>query len=110
MYSDVGFSVKHPDIYYGEEQFHFAIVPNKLNVVGIAGTEPELAEPYHGEGGIPIPSLFRKALFAFYFKDEKIFFSTGITNESKLKIRRNITERLNTLTRSCIWIKTLTWL
>ncbi|MDP1664215.1 MAG: UPF0182 family protein [Methylobacter sp.] len=98
MSSDVGFSVKHPDIYYGEEQFHFAIVPNKLNVVGIARTEPELAEPYHGEGGIPIPSLFRKALFAFYFKDEKIFFSTGISRESKLKMRRNLTERINTLT------------
>ena len=98
MYSDVGFSVKHPDIYYGQEQFHFAIVPNKLNIMGIAGTDPELAEPYHGEGGIPIPSLFRKALFAFYFKDEKIFFSTGITNQSKLKMRRNITERINRLT------------
>jgi len=98
MYSDVGFSVKHPDIYYGQEQFRFAIVPNKLNIMGIAGTDPELAEPYHGEGGIPIPSLFRKALFAFYFKDEKIFFSTGITNQSKLKMRRNITERINRLT------------
>ncbi|MGZ8157203.1 MAG: UPF0182 family protein [Methylobacter sp.] len=98
MSSDVGFSVKHPDIYYGQEKFHFAIVPNKLNIMGIAGTDPELAEPYHGEGGILIPSLFRKALFAFYFKDEKIFFSTSITNQSKLKIRRNITERISTLT------------
>ncbi|MDO9049481.1 MAG: UPF0182 family protein [Methylobacter sp.] len=98
MNSDVGFSVKHPDIYYGQEQFDYAIVPNKLNVMGIAGTEPELAEPYHGEGGILIPSLFRKALFSFYLKDEKIFFSTSISKQSKLKIRRNITERINRLT------------
>jgi uncharacterized membrane protein (UPF0182 family) len=57
-----------------------------------------MVEAYHGEGGIPIPSLFRKALFAFYFKDEKIFFSTNISSQSKVKIRRNITERINTLT------------
>ncbi len=98
MNSDVGFSVKHPDIYYGQEKFDYAIVPNKLNVMGIAGSESEMAEPYLGEGGIPIPSLFRKALFSFYLKDEKIFFSTSITKQSKLKIRRNITERINRLT------------
>jgi uncharacterized membrane protein (UPF0182 family) len=98
MNSDVGFNVELPDIYYGEGHYDYAIVPNKLNVVGIAGTDPGLAGAYHGEGGIPIPSLFRKALFAIYFKDEKIFFSTNISTESKVKIRRNITERISTLT------------
>ncbi|MFZ2170213.1 MAG: UPF0182 family protein, partial [Methylococcaceae bacterium] len=98
MNSDVGFSIKHPDIYYGEGQYGYAIVPNKLNVVGIAGSDPEMAGVYHGEGGVPIPSLFRKALFAIYLQDEKIFFSTNITSQSKLKIRRNITERIHTLT------------
>ena len=98
MHSDVGFNVKHPDIYYGLEQYAYAIVPNKLKVEGIAGTDPGVIEEYHGEGGVPIPSLFRKALFALYFKEEKIFFSTNISNESKVKIRRNITERINHLT------------
>jgi uncharacterized membrane protein (UPF0182 family) len=96
--SDVGFKVEHPDIYYGQENYNYAIVPNKLKVVGIAGTEPDTSQTYHGEGGIPIASLFRKALLSFYFKDEKIFFSTNISTESKVKIRRNITERINTLT------------
>jgi uncharacterized membrane protein (UPF0182 family) len=98
MHSDVGLGVKHPDIYYGQEQLDYAIVPNNLNVVGIAGSDPGIVEAYHGEGGIPIPSLFRKALFAFYFKDEKIFFSPNISTESKVKIRRNLTERINRLT------------
>lgn len=98
--STVGLTVKYPDIYYGQEQYTYAIVPNKLNVVGISGTptDPGVASLYKGEGGIPIPSLFRKALFAFYFKDEKIFFSTNITDNSQLLIRRNITERIHTLT------------
>jgi uncharacterized protein len=97
MSSDVGFSVKHPDIYYGEENYDYAIVPNKLDIVGIA-QGPDLATAYHGEGGIPIPSFFRKALFSLYFKDEKIFFSSNITTESKVKIRRNIIDRVSTLT------------
>jgi uncharacterized membrane protein (UPF0182 family) len=98
--STVGLTVKYPDIYYGQEQYTYAIVPNKLNVVGISGTstDPGVESLYKGEGGIPIASLFRKALFAFYFKDEKIFFSTNITDESQLLIRRNITERIHTLT------------
>ena len=99
MHSDIGFSVKHPDLYYGQEHYDYAIVPNKLKIEGIAGSEDVgMAEVYHGEGGIPIPSLFRKALIALYLKDEKIFFSTNISTESKVKIRRNITERINRLT------------
>ncbi|MGR9013027.1 MAG: UPF0182 family protein [Gammaproteobacteria bacterium] len=98
MYSDVGFSVKHPDIYYGEEYFDYAIVPNKLDIVGIPGTDPSIMKAYHGEGGIAIPSLFRKALLAFYFKDEKIFFSVNISKQSRVKIRRNLTDRIKKLT------------
>ena len=98
MHSDVGFTVEHPDIYYGLEHYDYAIVPNKLNVQGIAGTDSSVSGTYHGEGGIPIPSLFRKALLAFYFNDEKIFFSTNISSESKVKFRQNITQRINTLT------------
>ncbi|MCX7086396.1 MAG: UPF0182 family protein [Methylococcales bacterium] len=95
MNSDVGFKVDTPDIYYGLEQYQYAIVPNKLNIEAIAGTDPSVTLPYHGEGGIPIPSLFRKALFSLYFKDEKIFFSTNISDESKVKIHRNITARVH---------------
>lgn len=97
MQSPVGFSVKHPDLYYGQEQLDYAIVPNNLDVVGIARTDPTIAEPYHGVGGIPIPSYFRKALLAFYFQDEKIFFSPNISKNSKVKMRRNITERIHKL-------------
>jgi uncharacterized membrane protein (UPF0182 family) len=97
MHSDVGFTVQHPDIYYGLEHYDYAIVPNKLNAEGIASTEPS-SSTYHGDGGIPIPSMFRKALIAYYFKDEKIFFSSNISTQSKVKIRQNITERVNKLT------------
>ena len=98
MDSTVGFNVKYPDIYYGEGQYSYAIVPNNLKIVDISGSDPGMLNAYTGEGGIPIASLFRKALFSIYLKDEKIFFSTNITRQSKLKIRRNITERISTVT------------
>ena len=94
MQSPVGLGVVHPDIYYGQESLDYAIVPNSLDVVDIAGTDADVKQAYHGEGGTPIPSYFRKALFAIYFNDEKIFFSSNINKESKVKMRRNITERI----------------
>ncbi|MEO2160429.1 MAG: UPF0182 family protein, partial [bacterium] len=98
MYSKAGFDVKYPDIYYGQEQYKYAVVPNKLNIMGLSGTDSSLSSGYEGSGGIPIPSFFRKVLFAFYFNDEKIFFSSNITRESKILLRRNIVERINRLT------------
>ena len=95
LYSPVGFKIKTPDIYYGLEKYTYAVVPNKLHVAGLSASRSE--GPYDGAGGIPISSYFRKLLFAFYFKDEKIFFSTHISSKSKMLMRRNIIERINTL-------------
>lgn len=97
LYSDVGFEVKNPDIYYGQERYQYAIMPNNLEVVGLSGTDPGVGQNYKGSGGVPIPSYFRKLLFAFYFKDEKIFFSTNISRKSRVLMRRNIVERINKL-------------
>lgn len=98
LQSDAGLTVKHPEIYYGEEQYGYAIVPNKLNILGLEDTDTGREPPYTGKGGIPIPSYFRKLLLATYFKDEKIFFSNNISDESLLMIRRNIVERVHEIT------------
>ena len=98
MSSDVGFSVKYPDIYYGLENYQYAIVPNNLSIKDISGTAAGDMLDYEGNSGVPIPSYFRKLLFAFYFKDEKIFFSPNVSTESKVLLRRNIDERINNLT------------
>jgi len=98
MSSDYGFSVKHADIYYGQELYKYAIVPNKLDIKGLSTDDPSLSATFEGKTGIPIHSFFRKALFSFYFKDEKIFFSQNISDKSRVLIRRNIVKRINTLT------------
>jgi uncharacterized membrane protein (UPF0182 family) len=100
--SAAGLEVKYPDIYYGEGVYDYAIVPNKLKIADISGSnlaaDPGISKTYHGEGGVPINSLFRKALLAIHLREEKIFFSTNISDESKVKIHRNIADRIKKLT------------
>ena len=98
MSSTVGLEVRHPDIYYGLEQYNYAVVPNKLDIMGISSSDPGVGGKYEGTTGIPFSSFFRKALLAFYFKDEKIFFSVNISSDSKMLMRRNIIDRINRLT------------
>ncbi len=98
MHSTKGFSVKNADIYFGQEDYKYAVVPNKLKIMGLSGSEPSLDASYKEKTGIPIPSYFRKALLAFYLKDEKVFFSTNISKKSRVMLHRNIIERINRIT------------
>lgn len=96
--SEVGLAVKNPDIYFGQEQYEYAVVPNKLISEDISSSQVDSSKSYGGNAGIPIPSYFRKMLLSFYLKDEKIFFSPNITRESQILLRRNIGERVKTIT------------
>jgi uncharacterized membrane protein (UPF0182 family) len=96
--SPVGLSVKRPDVYYGQEELDYAVVPNRLNAVGISASAPDERTDYRGEGGVPITSLFRKLIYALYYRDEKLFFSVNIDANSHILYRRNIVERIKTLT------------
>lgn len=99
MQTDKGFGVvDRPDIYYGEENLTYAIVPNKLEVLGIPSADEASSFNYTGNGGVPISSLFRKLLFAIYFRDENLFFSVNIGGESRALFHRNIVERVSELT------------
>lgn len=98
LQSSVGFSIDKPDIYFGEEDLPYALVPNKLNIVGIPSFDEESSFNYTGSGGVPISSLFRKLLFALYFRDENLFFSVNIRGDSRALFHRNIVERVKNLT------------
>jgi hypothetical protein len=98
LQSDVGFSIEKPDIYFGTENLQYAVVPNKLKIVDISSFDMESSQNYTGKDGVQISSLFRKLITAIYFRDEKLFFSVNIDGNSKVLFRRNITERIKTLT------------
>ena len=98
LHSEMGFEINNPDLYYGEEKYDYAIIPNKLEVLGISGDNAALKGNYKGKGGVPIESFFRKLLFSSYFQERNIFWSQNVSRKSKIRFRRNIIDRVNTLT------------
>ncbi len=95
--SKYNISPKEPRIYYGMGAYHYSIVPNKSGEMDYPKGAKNVMTDYHGRGGVPVSSLFRKFLFAYHFKNKDIFFSTKVTEQSKLLFRRNILERIRYL-------------
>ena len=99
LQSSVGIKINKPDIFYGLEEYPYAIVPNRLKIIGITGSEVRSdSKMITKSGGIPIRSLFHKLLFSIYFKDPKIFLSVNISEISRMMMRRNIIDRIEKLT------------
>ena len=99
LQSDQGFKIEKPDIYIGAENLTYAIVPNRLRVPAISTFDDMgSSQSYSGKDGIQLSSLFRRLLMSIYFRDRNLFFSLNIDSESKALFRRNIIDRVKTLT------------
>ncbi len=96
--SDYGFRIEQPGIYYGLAESGYVIAPNDSREIDYPTEEGNKLTDYQGRGGVPIHSLFRKLLFAVYFKEKDIFFTTKTNERSRILFRRNIIERIKTLT------------
>jgi uncharacterized membrane protein (UPF0182 family) len=96
--SDYGFKIEQPAIYYGVGSYKPCIAPNDSHELGYPTEEGQTLADYQGRGGVPVNSLFRKLIFAFYFGERDIFFTTKTNSRSRLLFRRNIMERIRRLT------------
>ena len=98
--SNVGFEIEKPAIYYGLENLDYVIAPNKSGEFDYPGGEESgtVVSDYEGNGGVRIAGLGRKLLYALYFNDRNLFFTTQIRKESRIHFRRNIIDRINELT------------
>ncbi len=92
------FEIEQPGIYYGMENYPFIIAPNDMGELNYPSEKRDVEVNYDGSGGMPVSSLFKKLLFAIYFNDRNIFFTTKTNSESRLLFRRNIKERIRILT------------
>jgi uncharacterized membrane protein (UPF0182 family) len=95
--SQFGLTIEQPRIYYGMGTYTYSIVPNRAGEMDYPKGDINATTDYSGRGGVKISSLFRKFLFAYHLKNKNIFFSTKITDQSKLLFRRNILERIRHL-------------
>ena len=96
--SDFGLKIEQPAIYYGLGECPPVIAPNKSREIGYTLDGTNVMVDYSGTGGVPVSSFFRKLIFAVYFKERDIFFTTQTNAKSRMQFRRNIVERIKTLT------------
>jgi len=96
--SAYGFTIAQPAIYYGLENYSYAIAPNDSGEQGDLTEDSNQVSHYQGTGGVPVNSLWRKLVFAIYFGDRDIFFTTKTNPSSRMLFRRNITAMIQHLT------------
>ncbi len=92
--SEYGLEIGQPRIYYGLGEYTYSIAPNQAGEMDYPKGDSNVIYNYDGRGGVPISSLFRKFLFAYYLNNKNVFFSAKVTEQSKLLFRRNIIERI----------------
>jgi uncharacterized membrane protein (UPF0182 family) len=84
-------AMDQPRIYYGESGQGDFVVANANGELDLEGAAEQV--PYGGQGGIPVENIFRRALFAWNFRDINLLLSGQITDQSRLMIFRDIKER-----------------
>ena len=95
--SEYGFKIEQPGIYFGEGADNYVIAPNSSGEIDYPKGATNNMTSYSGKGGVLLDSLFKRLVFAGFFKDKNIFFTTKMTPDSKILLRRTLAERVRTL-------------
>ncbi|WP_461316163.1 UPF0182 family membrane protein [Bradyrhizobium embrapense] len=95
--ADGGPEIAEPRIYFGEESDDYVIVKASVPEFDYPKGKDNVYAAYGGSGGVPIGALGWRTLFAYYFNDANLVLSSYITADSRIMIRRNITERVRTI-------------
>ena len=87
--------IDNPSIYFGELTDDYVITNTERPEFHYATAE-EVNEftYYEGDAGIPLNSIFRRALMALRFGEYRILISNQLNNDSQLLFDRNIHERV----------------
>ena len=96
--SDYGLTIEEPGIYYGMQDLYDVIAPNALGEISYPGETGVVQDDYRANTGIPIYNWFRRAVFALYYRDYKLFFTTAIQPDSQILIRRNVPSTIRAFT------------
>ncbi|MBK5930079.1 UPF0182 family protein [Halochromatium salexigens] len=96
--SEYGLTIEEPGIYYGMQDLYDVIAPNALGEISYPGQTGVVQDDYRANTGIPIDGWFRRAIFALYYRDYKLFFTTAIQPDSQILIRRNVPSTIRVVT------------
>jgi uncharacterized membrane protein (UPF0182 family) len=93
-----GLNVTRPEIYFGEVTNTDVYVKTRQQEFNYPQGQDNNLTSYEGTGGIVVGGFLRRILLAFDRGDlAKLPFSDDVTPESRLLMRRNLRERVNTL-------------
>ncbi|HUX33142.1 MAG TPA: UPF0182 family protein [Gemmatimonadaceae bacterium] len=94
--SPVGIKLTRPEIYYGQLTNSYVFVHTKQKEFDYPSGEDNIYGSYAGDGGVPVGSLFRRALYAWQFGSLNILFSDDITGAARIMYHRNIMDAATT--------------
>ncbi|MGH7932407.1 MAG: UPF0182 family protein, partial [Candidatus Binataceae bacterium] len=95
--SDVGFKIRRPGIYFGQEPDVYCIVKALTPEFDYARGSNNVYSFYKGDGGVPVSGFWRRLLFSYYYRDVNLLVTENIIDGSRIMLRRNISQRIATL-------------
>jgi uncharacterized protein len=85
--------ISRPELYFSELATDYVFVKTRAKEFDYPAGNQNVYTTYAGQGGIPLESFWRKALFAAHLGDLKLLLSNDLTPGSRVLIYRNIRER-----------------
>ncbi|HET7531348.1 MAG TPA: UPF0182 family protein [Mycobacteriales bacterium] len=89
-----------PRVYFGETSPAFSVVgaprgapERELDYPSDSGNG-QVNTTYRGNGGVPIGSFWRRALYSLHFGDKNLLFSSGVNDSSRLLYIRDPSDRV----------------
>ena len=90
-----GLTISQPAIYYGGTMPGYRIVSTGTREFDYPKGNDNVYTSYAGSGGIPLDSLWRRALFAWTQMDINILLTSYIEPQSKIQIWRDVQQRVS---------------
>lgn len=85
--------ISQPRIYYGELTDNYVIVGGENQELDYSEGLEDIQNTFDGNTGVRL-SLFKRAMFALYYRDYRMLFSGNINHDSKILINRNVLQRV----------------
>lgn len=87
--------IDRPELYFGEQTDTYVVVEGGTTEFDYPKGQENMYTTYRGRDGVLLRSIWRRALFAWYFGDLKLLISGNVTASSRMLFRRLIQERIS---------------
>jgi uncharacterized membrane protein (UPF0182 family) len=92
-----------PELYYGEVMHEPVFVHTAQEEFNYPSGEQNVSSRYQGKGGIPVSSFWMRLAAAIREGEPNILLTRYLTENSRMMIRRKVTDRLNELAGFLSW-------